>query len=75
MNRTFGATFLVVDCMIDAPIRGIITVNANDEIVNVDIDGITRNDLPDACEIRAEDNDRRIYDTWECDDPYKEVKR
>ena len=28
MNRTFGATFLVVDCMIDAPIRGIITVNA-----------------------------------------------
>ena len=64
MNRSFGATFLVVDCMIDVPIRGIITVNANDEIVNVDIEGITRDDLTDACEIEAEDNDRNIYDTW-----------
>ena len=57
-------TFTDVDGMIDAPVSGIVVLNDDDEILNVDIAGITRDDLPDGCEITAEDNDGNVYTEW-----------
>ena len=66
MPRKFVATFTSVDVMVDieTPVKGIIHVNDDGQIIDVDIAGMTRSDLPDDCEITAEDNDGNEYTEW-----------
>ena len=69
MPRKFVATFTEIDIMVDMemPVQGIIHVNDDGQIIEVDIDGVTRADLPDDCEVVAEDNNGQQYTEWATD--------